>query len=212
MSRIPFLDFDTAGSEANLPIACSLEPCADVRTTVLSQLNRDTGRKNKTTARVTTCSKKARVCTSHPLLSQQMWRSWGDSGGGSSDLCTTRRSRREVEKACLLGSGFLPDQQHCIACSKTLDCPTTVENKERETKGENLPALLATCKNLRNRREKTKTSRCAGPTKGRAWSPSPRNGCNGKQTQHKDVKGSVNSCSLSLCRRNVKLPHTHTLA
>ena len=40
------------------PIACSREPCADVRTTVLSQLNRDMGRRNNTTARVTTCSKR----------------------------------------------------------------------------------------------------------------------------------------------------------
>ena len=31
-------------TEANLPIACSLEPCADVYMKVLSQLDRDTGR------------------------------------------------------------------------------------------------------------------------------------------------------------------------
>ena len=57
------------------PIACSVEPCADVRTTVLSQLNRDTGIRNKTkhlisSARVTTCSKRhvsARVIQSFYL-------------------------------------------------------------------------------------------------------------------------------------------------
>ena len=35
------------------PIACSLEPCADVCTTVLSQLNRETGRKNAVPAQHT---------------------------------------------------------------------------------------------------------------------------------------------------------------
>ena len=68
-----------------------------------------------------------------------------------------------LEKACFLD---LPTKGQCafatlttdiaIARSKTLECPTAVENKDNETKGENLPALVATCENLQHRREKTK--------------------------------------------------------
>ena len=81
-----------------------------------------------------------------------------------------------------------------ITCSKTLECPTAVKNQDDETKGENLPALPATCNKPPTQTGECKTSRCAG----------------GKPRQHKDVKGSVNLCSLSLCRCNTK--HSHTLA
>ena len=70
-----------------------------------------------------------------------------------------------IEKACFVG---LPNKGQsasatltsdgAVACSKTLECPTAVENKDNEEKGENLLALPATCKNLRHRRVNTKRS------------------------------------------------------
>ena len=54
--------------------------------------------------------------------------------------------------------------------------------------------------------------RTSAPTEGRLWSLrkncAPQNRCNGKPRQHRDVKGSVNACSLSLCRCNSK-PFSH---
>ena len=62
------------------------------------------------------------------------------------------------------------------------------------------------------RKQNVLLCRPSTPTEGRVCSPykncAPQNRCNGKPRQHKDVKGSVNSCSLSLCRRSAKLPHT----
>ena len=99
-------------------VRLSLEPYADVRTTVLSPLDRDTRRRNETkhltaSARATTCSKRhvsARVIqhstsTDVALLGQQLQK--------GEDVPISEHQDTHVEKACLLGPGFFPGQRHC---------------------------------------------------------------------------------------------------
>ena len=135
------------------------------------------------------------------------------------DYLICEQQDTHVEKSCFLGPGFLPDQHHCQQillshCSKTLDCPTAVESKGRD-KGRTSPRTARHLQNPPAQTGENETSRCAGPAHPkknvnglRTINGAPQTRCNGKPRQHKDVKRSVNSCSLSLCRRNTKLPHT----
>ena len=155
---------ETPRKNYNRLFAFSLEPCTDVRTTVLSQLNRNTGRRNNTTVH---------VCTSHPLfLSQQ--------------------------------------------CGALV--PTAVEDylisEHQDAHGEKSRRLATSVQNsfLVNNTVNSCCHRML-KTEGRVWSPykncAPQIRCKGKPRQHKDVKESVTSCSLPLCRRNTKL-FSHT--
>ena len=132
------------------PIACSLEPCADVRTAVLSQLNRVTKKRNKTTARVTTCSKRH--------VSARVIQSFYRNRCGA--LGPTAVEDYLISEQQVLGPGFVPDQQHCqqilLSHAPKLLTVQRLWKTRKETKGVHLLALPATCKNLWHRREKTK--------------------------------------------------------
>ena len=115
------------------PVVCSLEPCAGRAHT--SSVPTEQRHREKEQNNSYRCGALGPTAAEDYLISEQ------------------QDAHIEKSRSCLLGPGFLPDI--AIACSKTLDCPTAVE-KDNETKGENLPALPANCKNLRHRREKAK--------------------------------------------------------
>ena len=96
---------------------------------------------------------KARVCTSHPLiLSEQMWRSWSTA---VEDYLISEQQDAHVER-CLR---FLLDEQHCqqilLSTAPKLLTAQRLWKTRKETKGEHLLALPATCNNLWHRRERT---------------------------------------------------------
>ena len=81
----------------------------------------------------------------------------------------------------------------------------TGRREQTRNKGQNLPALP--CKNTHRQQRENKTTplcRFRTPTEGRVCPTTkrncvPQNGYNGKLWQHKNVYGSVSSCSLSHC-------------
>ena len=107
---------------------------------------------------------KARVCTRHATMpSQQMRRSWADWWRIISSLNNKTRTSRSLEglpsRSRILSYYLFFEQQDC---QQTLlsDAPKllTVQRLwkiRKDTRGEHLLALLATCKNLRHRRENT---------------------------------------------------------
>ena len=181
------------------PIACSLEPCMNMRATITFLPDRDK-RKKRTEAACVACD------SLHRCLS-------------------TRRLNTKLRVLCSSCFAFCklsrpPNKGKSASASLTTDiaiaCSTAVETKDNETKGQNLLALPATCKNLQHRRSRTKRPAVlAQHTNRRTCLVSIQklcsaNKCNGKPRQHRDVKGSVNSCSLSL--RRCKTKPSHTLA
>ena len=195
----------------------SLEPCADVRTTVLSQLNRDSTRRNKTTARVTTCSK--RHVSARVIYSFYLNRCGALGPTAVEDYLISEQQDARVEKSRRLAVSV--QNSHLINntvnryCYRMLQSSCLSKNKEIDTVRK---SACTTCDLQKPPAQagENQTSRCTGPAhqqKDVFWSPykncAPRNKCNGKPRQHKDVQGSVNSCSLSLCRRNRK-KHFHS--
>ena len=152
------------------PIACLLEPGEDVRTTVLSQLKRGTARRKKPNSscdHVLERHVSARIIQSFCL---NRCGALGPTAVGDDPISEQKDThvKKSRRLAFSVQDSFLIHNTVNRYCSKTLDCPTAVGNKEKETKGENLTALPATCYNLRYRREKKK-SRCAGQHTNRRW-------------------------------------------
>ena len=246
--QIPVLDFDTAGSECinrrmnkqqarpckcartrqtmrfgtrhrdKTPIACSLEPCADVRTTVLSQLNSVT--RTNQTARVTTCSKRyvsARVGQSFYLN-----RCGALGPTAVEDDLISEQQDTHVEKSRRLAfsvqDSFLNNTDDDRYCQRMLQNSRLSNGCGEQGKGDTGRKSACAARDLHKypaqdgRQQNVPLCRPSTPTEECVWSPykncAPQIRCNGKPRQHKDVKGSVNSCLLSLCVRNTKLSHT----
>ena len=167
------------------PFACSLEPCADVRTTFLSQLNRDTGRRNKTTARVIVCSK--RHVSARVIHSLYLNRCGALRPTVAEDYRIPEQQDAHVEKSRRLAFSF----QDCflginsVNRSKTVDCPTVVENKERDRERICLRCLQ---KRPAVQTGENKTSRCVGPAHQQEDVFGPRTKlCTAKQAQREAV-------------------------
>ena len=176
-------------------------------------LNRDMGRRNNTTARVTTCSKRhvsAQVIHSFYLN--------GCSALGPTaleDYLISEQQDAHVEKsrrfAFSVQDSFLMLLSHA---PKLLTVQRLWKTRTmRQTEKIYLRCLrLAQTSGTDGTKQNIPLCPPSTPTEGRVWSPykncAPQNRCNGKPRQHKDVKGSVTSCSLPLCKRNTKRPHT----
>ena len=174
-SIIPILDFETAASECTIrrmkkeqarPCMCGRTkqtmrflhetPNKTPHSTITFLPHRDKGKRTQTAhashaTLYTGCLSTKRLNTKLRVLSSGRRNLTDRDWTGFS---TTRHAREGLPSRP-------PNKGQSAICSKTLECPTAVENKDNETKGENLTALPATCKNLRHRRKKKK-SHCAG--------------------------------------------------
>ena len=193
------------GHRDKTAIACSLESCMNTHATITFLPDRDKGKRTPK-ARAPHATLFTDVCQlvdSTPSsecfpLDAVIWQ----IGNGLVIL----------EKACLLGlptkNSLRPRRWQRISSSYApglLSVQRPWENKDNETKGRTSVCDL----------QKPPTQTGAGQAHQQEdvfWSPrkncAAQNRCNGKPRQHRDVKGSVNSCSLSLCRCNTKLSHT----
>ena len=138
------------------PIACSLEPCANVRTTVLSQLNRVIGRKNKPNNSCDHIVEKAFLLGPRFLPDQHCEQLLPSHAPKLLTVQRLRKTRKEISLHCFATCNNLHRRektkrpavpaQHTNRRTKTVHRKSSATGSRDDTKMEKDPSIHVRCR------------------------------------------------------------------